>query len=291
MNLGFIGLGAMGEPMARNLLKADHALAVFARRAEAMDPLVRAGAIPCASAREAAERSDIVFTMVTNTAAVDAVLLGAGGIIEGARAGCVVIDHSTISPAGTRRIAQQLAARSIAMLDAPVSGGVTGAETATLAIMVGGDEAVFARCRHVLQALGRTIIHVGPSGAGQVAKACNQLCIVVNQLAVAEAVLLAEKCGVDPMKVKDALMGGFAASRILDVQGPKMAARDFTGKIESRLHQKDIHIVLDLAKELGIELPAGALAAAVLDRLQEKGGGKLDSAAVFNVIAGRDFDA
>ena len=283
-NLGFIGLGAMGLPMAKNLLKAGHALAVHARRAEAMRPLVHMGAVACASPREVAQKSDVIFTMVTDTQAVEDVVLGKQGIVLGARPGAVVIDHSTISPAGTRRIAAKLKERGMAFLDAPVSGGVGGAETGTLSIMVGGDALVFEKCRPLLACLGRTLVHIGASGAGQVAKACNQLALIINQMGVAEAVLLAEKNGVDPLKVKDALMGGFAASRMLDVQAPKMAARDFSGKIESRLHYKDILIVLELARELGITLPASALAADMLTRLQEAGGAKKDSAAVFEII-------
>lgn len=283
-NLGFIGLGTMGLPMAKNLLKAGHALAVHARRAEAMRPLVHMGAVACASPREVAQKSDVIFTMVTDTQAVEDVVLGKQGIVLGARPGAVVIDHSTISPAGTRRIAAKLKERGMAFLDAPVSGGVGGAETGTLSIMVGGDALVFEKCRPLLACLGRTLVHIGASGAGQVAKACNQLALIINQMGVAEAVLLAEKNGVDPLKVKDALMGGFAASRMLDVQAPKMAARDFSGKIESRLHYKDILIVLELARELGITLPASALAADMLTRLQEAGGAKKDSAAVFEII-------
>jgi 2-hydroxy-3-oxopropionate reductase len=173
------------------------------------------------------------------------------------------------------------------MLDAPVSGGVAGARAGTLSIMVGGDEEVFVRCRPLLSALGQTIVYIGESGAGQVAKACNQICVVVNQLAAAEAVLVASACGVDFDSVKRALMGGFAASRILDVQAPKMAARRFDGEIESRLHHKDVQIVLELARELGIELPATTLAGDLLRRLQEAGGGALDSAAVITMLADR----
>ena len=284
--LGFIGLGAMGAPMAGNLLKAGHSLAVYARRAEAMAPLAALGATACGSPAEVAAASEVVFTMVTATSDVEQVCLGSGGIIEGAGPGSVVIDHSTISPAGTRRIAARLKERGIDLLDAPVSGGVAGARAASLSIMVGGDEAVFERRRPLLAALGKTLVYVGASGAGQVAKACNQLALIVNQMGVAECVLLAEKNGVDPLRVKDALMGGFAASRMLEAQAPKMAARDFAGRIESRLHAKDINIVLDLARELGLELPASALAAEQLDRLQAAGGAQLDSAAVFRILAG-----
>jgi 2-hydroxy-3-oxopropionate reductase len=170
------------------------------------------------------------------------------------------------------------------MLDAPVSGGVAAAENRTLSIMVGGDDSAFMRCEPVLAAIGRTIVYIGPSGAGQIAKACNQICTIVNQEAAAEAMLLAERCGVDAARVKDVLMAGFGASRMLDLQAPKMIARAFDGKIESRLHHKDIRIVLQMALELGIELPASAAAAGVLAQLQERGGARRDSAAVFTIL-------
>lgn len=170
------------------------------------------------------------------------------------------------------------------MLDAPVSGGRAAAESGTLAVMVGGPASSLERARPVLGCYAQRIVHIGPSGAGQVAKACNQICTIVNQLGAAEAMLLAERSGVDPHAVLDALMGGFAASRMLGLQAPKMLARDFEGQIESRLHHKDIHIVLDMAQALGITLPASTAAAEVLDRLQRRGGARQDSAAVFGVV-------
>ena len=282
--LGFIGLGAMGAPMARNLLKAGHSVTVFARRKEAVDPLVAAGAQAAASPADVASRSSIVLTMVSDTKAVEEVVLGKDGILAGARPGSFVVDHSTIAPAAARAIAAELKAQDIGMLDAPVSGGVAAAESGTLSMMVGGEEPVFERCEPILASLGQTIVYIGASGAGQIAKACNQICTIVNQEAAAEAMLLAEKCGVDPLKVQRALMAGFAASRMLDLQAPKMIARHFEGKVESRLHHKDIHIVLQMARELGIELPASAAAAEVLTELQHRGGAKKDSAAVFAVL-------
>ena len=171
------------------------------------------------------------------------------------------------------------------MLDAPVSGGVAAAEARTLSMMVGGDASVFERCEPILARIGQTLVYVGLSGSGQVAKACNQICTIVNQEAVAEAMIVAERCGIDPAKVKDVLMAGFGASRMLELQAPKMIARDFEGKVQSRLHHKDIHIVLQMARDLGIELPASAAAAQVLDKLQARGGARQDSAAIFNVLA------
>ena len=223
--------------------------------------------------------------MVTDTEAVREVVLGKHGIVEGARPGSVVIDHSTISPTVTQMIAAELKTRDIAMLDAPVSGGVAAAEARTLSMMIGGDASVFERCEPILARIGQTLVYVGPSGSGQVAKACNQICTIVNQEAVAEAMIVAERCGIDPAKVKDVLMAGFGASRMLELQAPKMIARDFEGKVQSRLHHKDIHIVLQMARDLGIELPASAAAAQVLDKLQARGGAREDSAAIFNVLA------
>lgn len=283
-NIGFIGLGAMGRPMATNIVKAGHRVVVHARRPDAMAPLVDIGARAAASPAAVASQSDIILVMVTDTQAVDDVMLGATGIVRGARAGAIVIDHSTISPEGTRRIAARLKERGIEMLDAPVSGGVSAAEAAALSIMVGGSASIFERCRPVLECLGHSVLYIGPSGAGQVAKACNQICTIVNQQAAAEAMLVAERAGVDPMKVKDALMAGFAASRMLELQAPKMIARNFEGRVDSRLHDKDIQIVLQMARELGITLPACAAAAEVLARLQESGGARQDSAAVFTIL-------
>jgi 2-hydroxy-3-oxopropionate reductase len=282
--IGFIGLGTMGAPMVRNLLKHGHTVKVWARKREAMTPLLEAGATAGESAAHAAETSEIVFTMVTDTLAVEEVILGERGVASGARAGTLVIDHSTIDPAGARRIADELQRRGLEMLDAPVSGGGVAAEAGTLSIMAGGSKSAFDRAHPLLSCYAKSIVHIGPSGAGQVAKACNQICTIVNQLGAAEAMLLAERAGVDPRAVKEALMGGFAASRMLDLQAPKMIARDFEGKVESRLHHKDIHIVLELARKYGIELPASAAAAQVLDTLQERGGARQDSAAVITVL-------
>jgi 2-hydroxy-3-oxopropionate reductase len=282
--LGFIGLGTMGTPMVRNLLKRGYAVTVWARRAEAIAPVAADGAAVGQSPADVATKSDIVMTMVTDTKAVEEVVLGEHGIASGARPGSLIVDHSTIAPDGARRIASALEMRGVEMVDAPVSGGSMAAAAGTLAIMIGGSKAAVQRVTPVLSSYAGHIVHVGASGAGQVAKACNQICTIVNQLGAAEAMLLAERAGVDPRAVKDALMSGFAASRMLDLQAPKMITRDFEGRIESRLHHKDIHIVLDLARAFGIELPASAAAAEVLDRLQESGGARLDSAAVYEVL-------
>jgi 3-hydroxyisobutyrate dehydrogenase-like beta-hydroxyacid dehydrogenase len=270
--------------MVARLLAAGYRVAVWARRAEALGVVSSAGAVAGSSAADVARQSDVTLTMVTDTSAVEAVILGENGIARGARPGTLVIDHSTIAPDGARRIASELQALGIEMLDAPVSGGAAAAQAGTLAIMVGGPETALERARPILSCYAKTVVHIGPTGAGQVAKACNQICTIVNQLGAAEAMLLAERAGVDPRKVKEALMGGFAASRMLDLQAPKMIARDFEGKVESRLHHKDIQIVLEMARALGIQLPASEAASAVLATLQARGGAKQDSAAIFSVL-------
>ena len=284
MPIGFIGLGTMGAPMVRRLLQSGHTVTVWARRPDAVASLVAAGAAAGQSPAHVAAASAVVMTMVTDTVAVEDVILGAQGIASGARPGSVVVDHSTIEPEGARRIAGELRGRDIEMLDAPVSGGSAAAEAGTLAIMVGGSKAALDRVHPVLSSYAKSIVHIGASGAGQVAKACNQICTIVNQLGAAEAMLLAERAGVDPRAVKEVLMAGFGASRMLDLQAPKMIARDFDGKVESRLHYKDIRIVLDLARAFGIELPASAAAAKVLETLQRRGGAHQDSAAIFAML-------
>jgi 2-hydroxy-3-oxopropionate reductase len=285
MRVGVIGLGTMGAPIARNLLKRGHIVTVFARRAEAMAPLLAAGAVQAGSPAEVASLSDVAITIVTDAAAVEDVTLGPGGLIEGAQPGLIAIDHSTIEPAVARRIAAALLNRGVSMLDAPVSGGGAAAEVGSLSVMIGGEEAALERARPVIECYSAAITYVGPNGAGQVAKACNQICTVVNMLGAAEAILLAERAGVDTNRIKNVLMAGLGSSRILELQAPKMTARDFTGKVESRLHYKDINIVLDIARTLGIELPATFVAAQVLTSLQQRGGARRDTAAIFEVIA------
>jgi len=284
INVGFIGPGIMGRPMALNLMKGGHKLWAYARRPETLQPLTAAGATACATPAEVAEHADVIFTIVSDTSDVQSVIFGEQGLIRKARYGTVIVDMSTISPTATKDFADRLAEKGIEMLDAPVSGGETGAINATLSIMVGGKTDVFERVKPLFECMGKNIVHIGGNGAGQVAKACNQICTIVNQLGAAEAMLLAERAGVDPRAVAEAVMGGFGASRMLELQAPKMIARDFEGKVESRLHHKDIRIVLDLARAFGIELPASAAAADVLERLQRRGGARQDSAAVFSVL-------
>ena len=284
MRVGFIGLGAMGRPMALHLLKAGHALSVYARRAEAAQPLVEAGARRLATPAEVAAASEVVFTMVTTGADVEAVALGEGGIIHGARAGTVLVDMGTIPPDTARRIAAKLAERGIEAIDAPVSGGEVGAQNATLAIMAGGKAEVLARVRPLLEKLGKTLVHIGPNGAGQVAKACNQMIMVSCIEALAEAMLLAQRSGADPEKVRLALSGGSAGSRVLEVFGAKMTARDFKAGVEARLHHKDFGILLNEAVSLGAPLPIAAQVWQQLNALLAQGRGREDTSVLLKVL-------
>ncbi len=281
--LGFIGLGIMGRPMALNLCQAGYPLHVHARRAEALAPLLEAGAIACASPAEVARQVDILFTMVTDTADVEHVILGEHGVLAGARPGLVVVDMSTISPAATRALARRLGERGLEMLDAPVSGGEAGAIQGSLSIMVGGVASVFERVRPLFEIMGKNIVHIGDHGAGQVCKSCNQVVIAQTLAGVGEALLLARASGVDPAKVRAALLGGFANSRVLEVHGQRMIDRDFNPGFKARLHQKDMRLVLEAAHELGLALPGAALVAQYLNVLVGRGLGELDSSALCQV--------
>lgn len=303
MRIGFVGLGVMGRPMALHLVGAGYPLCVYARRSEAAAPLVAAGASRASSPADLAARSDLVITMVTATRDVEEVLLGPDGVASGARSGTIVIDMSTIAPQATRRMAGQLAERQVRMLDAPVTGGPAGAEAATLTIMVGGDAAVLERARPILERLGRQIVHMGGHGAGQIAKACHQLALLVNAEGVAEALALGARYGLDPQRLREALLGGIASSRVLDVFGARMAAhlvgrqtalasgshsdpqeRQFTPGMATRLYDKDLSIVLDLAREVGQALPAAAVVRAHLDRLIAEGKSNQDLAVLIEIL-------
>jgi 2-hydroxy-3-oxopropionate reductase len=284
MKAGFVGLGIMGRPQALNVMKAGHAMAVWARRKESMQPLADAGATACASPSEAAALAEIVFVMVSDTPDVEQVIFGPKGIIEGARSGAVVVDMSTISPVATRDMAKRLADKGIEMLDAPVSGGEVGAINGTLSIMVGGKPEVFARVKPLFECMGRNIVHIGANGAGQVAKACNQIVAAVTLEAVSEGLTLARRNGVDPAKVRDALMGGFAYSKVLEVHGRRILERDFKPGFKAKLHRKDLKIVTDTAAHLGLTLPQASLIASHLNALVGLGCGDEDSAAVVKII-------
>ncbi len=282
--VGYIGLGLMGRPIALNLLRAGYSVAVYARRESATALLIEAGASRYPSPQALATQCDVIITNVSDSDDVEAVVLGEHGLIHGARAGSVVVDMSTISPSVTRTIALQLAEKGIEMLDAPVSGGTVGAEAATLSIMVGGKADVFERLRPLFEVVGQNITHVGASGAGQVAKACNQLIVAQMMAAIGEAFVLAEASGVDPHKVREALMGGFASSRILEVHGQRMLDHDFTPGFKAQLHQKDLRIVREAAAELGVAVPGAELVSGYLDALIASGQGELDSAALVTML-------
>lgn len=278
--IGFIGLGIMGRPMALNLRKAGYALWVHARRANLIEPLLRVGAVACSSPQAVAEQTDIIITMVADTPDVEEVILGKKGIIHGAKAGSLVIDMSSIAALTTRRIAAALAEKGIEMLDAPVSGGDKGAMAGTLAIMVGGQAAQFERALPLFKILGENIVHIGDHGAGQIAKTCNQLIVSQTLTAIGEAFILAKAAGVDPTKVRTALLGGFAGSRILEVHGQRMLERNFQPGFKTKLHHKDIKIALQTAHELGVAIPGTALAAQYLNVLMGTEQGELDSSAM-----------
>lgn len=278
----------MGRPMALNLLKAGYPLAVYARRPETVQPLTDKGASVYPTPARLAAHADVIITMVSDTPDVEAVILGEQGVACGARRGCVVIDMSTISPAATRQLAEALASHQIDMLDAPVSGGEQGAIGGSLSIMVGGKPAVFERMRPVFECLGTNIVHVGPAGAGQVAKACNQILVAQMIAATGEALLLAHAAGADPVRVREALLGGFAYSKILENHGQRMLDGNYTPGFKSKLHLKDMRIALEAAHEAGVDIPGADRALAYLDTLVEAGHGELDSAAIARMVWGRE---
>lgn len=283
--LGLVGLGLMGRPMGRNLLAAGADLTVFNRTRETAEAFVRAnaGARLAATPAEVARAAEIVIVNVSDPPAVAAVLLGPGGIIEGLGAGKIVVDMGTTAYDDTLGFARRVAEAGGAYVDAPVSGGVVGAEAASLAIMVGGADEAVARARPVLECLGSRVTHVGGTGAGQVAKAANQMIVALTIGAVAEAFALARKAGVDPARLREALMGGFAHSRILELHGARMAEGRFEPGGRVRLQRKDVRQALDLAASLGIALPATELNMRLWDEMIEKGWGDLDHSALFKL--------
>lgn len=258
MNIGFIGLGIMGRPMSLNLINAGHSVWVHARRPAMMQPLTEAGATACNTSTEVAASAEIIFICVSDTKDVEHVILGQGGILKGINKNSVVVDMSTISPSATRALAKTLSEHHCHMLDAPVSGGEQGAIDGALSIMVGGDEETFNRVLPLFEAMGKNIVHIGDNGAGQVTKACNQVVIGQSIAAIGEAFILASASGVDPAKVRQALLGGFAGSRALESHGQRMLDRNFKPGFKAHLHQKDMRIAMETAHELGIALPGAA---------------------------------
>jgi 3-hydroxyisobutyrate dehydrogenase-like beta-hydroxyacid dehydrogenase len=283
-NIGFIGLGIMGRPMARNLIRAGYRLTVWNRSAQGIAAMVTEGATAGASARDVAEASDVVITMVGYAEDVEQVALGAGGIVEGAHEGLVHIDMSTIAPDVTRRIATRLAESGVEMLDAPVSGGEQGAIDGTLSIMVGGDEATFARAEGVLAHYARAVTLMGPSGAGQLTKMVNQICIAGLVQALAEGIDFATRAGLDPERVLDVISKGAAQSWQMENRGKTMVADKFDFGFAVDWMRKDLGICLDEARNNGATLPVTSLVDQFYGRVQQRGGGRWDTSSLIRLL-------
>jgi 2-hydroxy-3-oxopropionate reductase len=284
MRLGFIGLGNMGSELTRHLLAAGHAISTYARGERSRAHASRLGLKLLASPAEVARASEVVFTMVTAGSDVESVALGPDGIVHGASPGLIHVDMSTISPAIARDVAKHLSERGIAMLDAPVSGGVAGAKTASLAFFVGGEKTIFERARPLLECMGKTIFYMGPPGTGQVTKLANQICQLACLQGAAEALLFAREQGADAGKVREAVMTGLGASRMLDVLGKKMVERDFAAGIVAALHHKDIGVALELAHDAGLPLPVTAQVMQQLNALMGSGFGEQDTSSLLLVL-------
>lgn len=283
IKIGFIGLGIMGAPMAVRLAAGGHQLFVHTR-SEVREEVKATGAIVCANATEVAQKADVIFTMVPDTPDVERVLFGEGGVAAGLSKGKTVVDMSSISPMTTKEIAQRITDLGADWLDAPVSGGEVGAKAGTLTIMVGGDAAVFERIKPLFELMGKNITLVGPAGAGQTTKVANQIIVALNIAAVSEALVFASKAGADPAKVREALMGGFASSRILEVHGERMIKRTFNPGFRIALHQKDLNLALSSAKAMDLALPNTANTAQLMQAAAAQGWDQLDHSALVRAI-------
>lgn len=283
MNIGFVGLGIMGKPMVLNLIKGGHTLYLSSRSGVPAE-LTSAGGKACGSAKEVAQKSDIIITMVPDTPDVEKALFGKDGVAEGLSAGKIVVDMSSISPIETKAFAERVRKLGADYVDAPVSGGEVGARNAALTIMVGGSEAAFAKVKPLFELMGKNITLVGEVGAGQICKVANQIIVALNIEAVAEALLLASKAGADPAKVRQALMGGFAASRVLEVHGERMVKRTFDPGFRIELHQKDLNLALSSARALKMSLPNTATAQELFSACQAQGGAKWDHSAMVKAL-------
>jgi 2-hydroxy-3-oxopropionate reductase len=284
LTVGYIGLGLMGKSIARNILKAGFPLAVHNRSRPAVDELEAEGAKAASSPAEIAGQVDVVFTNLPDTPDVEAVLLGENGVIEAARPGLIWVDNSTIKPVAARSIAARLAERGALSLDAPVSGGDVGARDGTLAIMVGGPAEALEKVRPVLQAMGKTITHVGAAGAGQVAKAANQIMVAAQMVAMAELLIFSQKAGVDPQKVVEAIRGGAAQCWTLDKKPPRLFAGERGPGFKAAMQAKDLSIVVETAREYGVPIPSAALDAQLYQAMLQNGMGGLDNSAVIGII-------
>jgi 2-hydroxy-3-oxopropionate reductase len=284
MDIGFIGLGIMGRPMAGHLLAAGHRLAVVQHRSPLPAELLEQGATACGSSREVAEHSEIVILMVPDTPDVERVLFGADGVAEGLSPGKIVVDMSSIDPIATRDFAGRIRELGCDYVDAPVSGGEVGARNASLTIMCGGEPAAFERVRPLFELMGKTITRVGGVGDGQVAKVANQIIVALNIEAVSEALVFAAKAGADPAKVREALLGGFASSRVLEVHGERMIKRNFDPGFRIELHQKDLNLALDSARALGLALPNTASTQQLFSACVARGGKGWDHSALVRAL-------
>jgi 2-hydroxy-3-oxopropionate reductase len=284
--VGFIGLGVMGKPMAKNLIKAGFPLVVHNRSRAAVDELVGAGARAAGSPADVTNQSTIVITMLPDTPDVERALTGDNGVLSSVKSGALVVDMSSISPTATERLAALVAAKGASMLDAPVSGGEIGAVSGTLSIMVGGDDVAFERARPVFEAMGNKerIVHIGRSGAGQVCKICNQIAIGGALAGVSEAFALAKKAGVDLSRVRAALLGGFAASRVLEVHGERMLTGNYKPGFRAKLYQKDLRLAGEAATANSVAMPGTAIVTQHVNALVAAGGGDLDYAAIATVL-------
>jgi len=284
LKVGYIGLGLMGKSIARNILKAGFPVVVHNRSRGAVDELAAEGAVPAFSPQEVARQVDVVFTNLPDSRDVEHVVLGPGGIIEGAHPGLIYVDNSTIKPLTARLIAERLAEKDVQALDAPVSGGDIGARNATLTIMVGGPEEALAKVRPIFEAMGKTITHIGEAGSGQIAKAANQIMVAAQMVAMGELLIFAQKAGADPMKVVEAIKGGAAQCWTLDVKPPRLFAGNRQPGFKARMQAKDLNIVMDSAREFGVPLPSAAIHTQLFNAMVEQGWGDLDNAAVVAMV-------
>ncbi|HYI18491.1 MAG TPA: 2-hydroxy-3-oxopropionate reductase [Solirubrobacteraceae bacterium] len=282
--VGFIGLGVMGAPMAGNLMEAGHSLVVHSRSPEPVDALAEAGAETAQSPREVAERADVVITMLPDSPAVEAVVLGDDGVLAGASEGDLLVDMSTIHPTVSVAIAEAATERGVAALDAPVSGGDVGAQNGTLSIMVGGEAADFERARPLFDVLGETIVHVGDAGAGQVVKACNQVVVAVTIAAVSEALVLGSKAGVDPEQILDVLGGGLAGNKVMEMRRSNFLEHDFTPGFRIDLHHKDLNIALESGDAYGVPLAVTGIVQQYMRALRAKGHGGDDHSGLLRLV-------
>jgi 2-hydroxy-3-oxopropionate reductase len=283
MDVGFIGLGIMGRPMAGHLLRGGHALHLHSRSGVPAE-LLAAGGTACAGGREVASRSEVVVTMLPDTPDVEKVVFGEGGVAEGLSPGKLVLDMSSISPIETKRFAERIRGLGCEWVDAPVSGGEVGARAATLTVMAGGNEEAFARVRPLLGLLGRNVTRIGEVGDGQTCKVANQIVVALHIEAVAEALVFAAKAGADPAKVREALLGGFAASKVLEVHGERMLKRTFDPGFRIELHQKDLGLALSGARALGVSLPSAAIVQELLNACAAAGLSRRDHSALVTVL-------